>query len=216
MSKDLVKRMLHTKKPVLAELELTLFENCHLNCSFCGHDKKSTVGLSREEIMSKLGVMEKFIKTVDKNVKQVQMQLVGGELLQDRLINIGYLDHYYDLIVEFKRICEENNKTMAVMLVTSAIFHEREKVKAFIEKSKKLCSFNLILSYDLEGRPMGKLWKENLSYFQEYISSINTVATKQAMRKLIDDGDPYFDYLYNNFEIFLDNFKCLSRYPVKL
>jgi len=93
-----------------------------------------------------------------------------------------------------------------VMLVTSAIFGEREKVKAYLDKSRKLCPFQLILSYDLEGRPIGKLWKDNLSYFQEYVSTINTVATKQAIRKLIDVGDPYFDYLYNNFEIFVDNF----------
>lgn len=204
--KDLVKKMLHVKKPVLAEVELTLFEFCHLDCDFCGHAKKSTVGLSKDEIMSKLGVIREFLPKVDKDVTTVQLQLVGGELLQDKLIQNGYLEYYYDLVKEIKDLCIQNGKTLQVMLVTANVFKERERVKEFLDKAKKLVPFQLILSYDLAGRPMGKIWKDNLTYFQDYVSTINTVATKPAIRKLIDEGDEYFDYLYNNFEIFVDNF----------
>ena len=38
------KWILEDKRPKIGEIELTLFENCHLNCFFCHHDKKSTVG----------------------------------------------------------------------------------------------------------------------------------------------------------------------------
>lgn len=54
MGFETTKLLLEAKRPDIAEIEMTLFENCHLNCSFCHHDKKSTVGLSREEIFSKL------------------------------------------------------------------------------------------------------------------------------------------------------------------
>ena len=202
----MVKKMLKNKKPVLAEIELTLFENCHLNCDFCGHAKKSTVGLSREEIMSKIGLIDEFLQKMDKDIKLVQLQLVGGELLQDYLIKDGFLEYYLELVQEVKNMCDEDGLHLQVMLVTANVFKERDKVKDFLDRASKIAPFQLILSYDLEGRPMGKIWKDNLSYFQEYVSTINTVATKQAIRKLIDDGDPYFDWLYNNFEIFVDNF----------
>lgn len=204
--KDLIKKMLHKKKPVLAEIELTLFENCHLNCDFCGHAKKSTVGLSREEIMSKIDLIDGFLQKVDKDVKMVQLQLVGGELLQDYLIKDGFLEYYLELVKEVKGMCDEDGKHLQVMLVTANVFREREKVKDFLDRAKEIVPFQLILSYDLEGRPMGKIWRDNLTYFQEYVSSINTVATKPAIRKLIDEGDEYFQYLYENFEVFVDNF----------
>lgn len=206
MSRELVKKLLHKKKPFLAEIELTLFENCHLNCMFCGHAKKSTVGLSQEEIMSKVTMVEEFVKKIEKDIEIVQLQFVGGELLQDYLINDGYLEYYLDFMTEFKRICEENGKHAQSMLVTANLFKEREKLKDFILRAKEILPFNLILSYDIVGRPIGDLWRENLSYFQEYVSTINTVATKQAIRKLIDKGDPYFHYLYQNFDVFVDNF----------
>lgn len=207
MKRELVKKLLDTKKPDIAEIEVTLFENCHLDCDFCGHAKKSTVGVSKEEIMSKVPLMTNFLKTISPDVDTVLLQLVGGELLQDYLIDDGFLDHYHELISLVDIAAQYENKKLKVKIVTANLTSRKEEVKAFLDNVKANgMDIEMIVSYDLVGRPMGERWRQNLTYFQEYIYSINTVVTKQAIRKLIDEGDPYFHYLYNNFEIFMDNF----------
>ena len=82
---DFTKQLLEDKRPDIAEIELTLFENCHLNCSFCHHDKKSTVGLSREEIFSKLDLVEQHVIKMKGRVDVIQINMVGGELFVPKI-----------------------------------------------------------------------------------------------------------------------------------
>ena len=99
---DITRLILEPKRPDIAEIELTLFENCHLNCSFCHHDKKSTVGLSREEIFSKLSIVEDHLIKMKDRVDICQINMVGGELFQDRISEWAY-PVYYDFLIEIKK-----------------------------------------------------------------------------------------------------------------
>ena len=81
---SVTKSILESKKPNIAEIELTLFENCNISCDFCLHDKKLTTGLTGEEMFSKIPLFVDILKRQQGRVDLVQINLVDGELLQDR------------------------------------------------------------------------------------------------------------------------------------
>lgn len=119
--------LLENKRPIIGEIELTLFENCHLNCSFCHHDKKSEVGLSPEEILSKVALVEDHLKKLVGRVQLVQINMVGGELFQDRISHL--YDTYFELLMRIKTLYDKYGHTMKVVWVTSFQFSKREQVK---------------------------------------------------------------------------------------
>jgi len=77
----MIEILLENKRPVIGEIELTLFENCHLNCSFCHHDKKSEVGITPKEILSKIALVEDHLRKLEGkvNIVQINMVVVEGE-----------------------------------------------------------------------------------------------------------------------------------------
>ena len=205
MDKEIVKQLIGNKKPTVAEIELTLFENCDVNCAFCGHDKKSVVGMSIDEMLQKMDSVAAFLDQIDDDIEDVHLHLVGGELLQDRLVDSGYLDHYETLIKKYDALCKSRSIETKVIFVSNMLTRRQEAVLQFFDKINESVSMKFIASYDLAGRPINDQYKANLNFFKNYIANINVVVTKQAIRKLIS-GDKYFEHLYQNFEIFMDDF----------
>ncbi len=203
----LVKELIGPKKPKVAEIELTLFENCDVNCSFCGHEKKATVGMTEEEMLSKIPLISDFLDTIDDDISLVNLHLVGGELLQDRLITEkqNVLTSYRKLIEAYKVLCQEKGIIPRVLLVSNMLTTKTEIIKEWLEEMNQLVFLKLIASYDLYGRPITKKYLENIEYLKNYISNINVVVTKEAINKL-KVGDPVFDSLYQRFPIFMDDF----------
>ncbi len=200
------KRILKEKKPVLAEIELTLFENCNQNCAFCDHDKKSTVGLTQEEIYSKKQIVFDFIDGIDDDVRTVQVQLVGGELLQDRLIEEGHLRHYAHILNEIKKYVRKTGRFLQVMVVSNMLFQDTKKIWNWLNWLNRSFDTQLIASYDITGREINSQWRFNLEALKKYIGSVNMVATAPTIKKLLSGNCNYFDYLYGEFEIFIDTF----------
>jgi hypothetical protein len=201
---ETTRMLLETKRPTIGEIELTLFENCHLNCSFCHHDKKSTVGLAREEILSKVALVEDHLIKLNGSVDTVQINMVGGELLQDR--HSSLYDVYEELLDNIHALYKQYNYTIKVVWVTSFQFSKRELVKNMIDNmvAKGIPSY-LIASYDFDGRPLKGPYAKNIDYFADYIISINMVATTESINKfmamsLVEDN--YFNYLYDKFDNF--------------
>lgn len=198
--------MLASKKPKVAEIEITLFEYCPYSCSFCEHDKNSKVGMSLIEMASKALIVEDFIKNkMDKDITNINIQLVGGELLTDDLIDQHYLAFYLDLIKKIDRICKRNKKAPQINLVSSLNFTRMTEVYNFIARANELCPMNLIASYDLHGRYMSDQWKKNIEFFKDRIS-VSVVMTKPMIESFIKKKDPYFDSLYERFDIYFDTF----------
>ncbi len=196
--------LLESKRPIIGEIELTLFENCHLDCSFCHHDKKSTVGLSEEEILSKVALVEDHLIKLQGKVKMVQINMVGGELFQDRLSHLYPI--YFKLLMAIKPLYEKYGHTLRVVWVTSFQFKKRVEVKNLLDSlnENEVPSY-LIASYDFEGRPVKGQYARNVDFFSNDIISINMVATKDSIIKFLhlkDKEDPYFTYLYNKFDHF--------------
>ena len=200
----MIEILLENKRPIIGEIELTLFENCHLNCSFCHHDKKSEVGITPKEILSKITLVEDHLKKLEGKVNIVQINMVGGELFQDRMSHL--YEVYHHLMMRIKPLFKGYGHEMRVVWVTSLQFSQREKVKSLIDRLNKdgVPSY-IIASYDFEGRPVKGPYTKNIDYFADDIISINMVATTEAIHKFMAiplNGDDYFEYLYNKFDDF--------------
>ena len=200
----MIEILLENKRPVIGEIELTLFENCHLNCSFCHHDKKSEVGITPKEILSKIALVEDHLRKLEGKVNIVQINMVGGELFQDRMSHL--YDVYLHLMARLKISFDKYGHKMRVVWVTSLQFSKREKVKSLIDRLNFMgIPSYIIASYDFEGRPVKGPYTKNIDYFADDIISINMVATKEAIHKFMAiplNGDDYFEYLYDKFDEF--------------
>jgi hypothetical protein len=199
---EVTKIILEDKRPDIGEIELTLFENCHLNCFFCHHDKQSTVGLSREEIFSKLSLVEDHLIKMKGRAEVVQINMVGGELFQDRISEWAY-PVYYDFLIAIKELYDKYEHNIKVVWVTSFQFIKREAVQKLIDdlNAADIPSY-IICSYDFDGRPVKGPYGKNIEYFADYITSINMVATVPSIEKFMEDKDEYFHYLYEKFDNF--------------
>lgn len=203
---DVTRAILETKRPVIGEIELTLFENCNIDCDFCFHDKKSTVGLTYSEMQSKLPLVEEHLKKLSGRVQLVQVNMVGGELFQDHWME-EKCDQYFDLMVEIHAMATKYHLPIQSVWVSNFLWKKKEVVATLIDR---LCAADipssLIASYDLSGRPMSNRYYTNLGAMRDHISTVNLVATKQAIQSLIAGADPFFDTLYAQYELFFDDF----------
>lgn len=207
LSGEVTRAILESKRPNIAEVELTLFENCNIVCDFCFHDKKSPVGLTREEMFSKLPLIQTFLAKMENRVDLAQINLVGGELLQDRWME-RLCDDYVDLLLAAKEMFVKFRLPMKVVIVSNFLFKKREVVRSMIDRLRAAgVDTHLIASYDFEGRVISDVYRENIQYFgPEYICSVNLVGTRGSIQTFMRDDDPYFKYLYKTFNLYFDDF----------
>lgn len=208
VSKDITKAMLAEKRPSIAEIELTLFENCNIECDFCFHDKKSEVGLSREDMFSKLELIETFMKEREGTVTMLQVNVVGGELFQDRWME-RLCDDYHDLAVEMSKLAAKYNyNQFRIVWVSNFLFKKSDVVVDLMDRLRAQdIDSHMIVSYDFDGRPMSKRYKKNIELLgPEYIISVNLVGTVESINVFMDDKDEYFKWLYDTFNVYFDDF----------
>lgn len=207
VSYSTTKQILENKRPTIGEIELTLFENCNINCNFCFHDKKSTIGLSTTEINSKLPLIQQFMHKRQNTVELMQINVVGGELFQDRYMERLCCD-YINLAKQIKRLANQYNHKLRIVWVSNFLFKKSFKVRQMIDTLRtNNIDTHLIVSYDFDGRPISNQYKNNISYFgPEYIISVNLVGTTQSIHKFMLDDDDYFKQLYKTYNIYFDDF----------
>ncbi|MBX3040726.1 MAG: hypothetical protein KF789_08490 [Bdellovibrionaceae bacterium] len=163
--------------------------------------------MSEDELAAKAPLVRAFVQTLDpKEIESVHLHLVGGELLQDRLLADGwYLEQYRKIVLAFDQICQEFGFAARTFLVTNLLFKKNILVNDWLGEMNRVSQINLIVSYDSSGRPITKQYFENLTMVKTFVSNLNVVATNRTLRKLLD-GDPRFEELYENFDIFIDDF----------
>lgn len=203
---SVTRTILESKRPSIGEIELTLFENCNIECDFCFHDKKSQVGLSYEEMLSKLPLVDGHLQKLAGRVDFVQVNMVGGELFQDQWME-EKCDQFFNLMLEIKQLADRYSLKLQSVWVSNFLWKKFEVIQRLLDRLVAAdIPSTLIASYDLSGRPMSNRYYKNLDRMQDYISTVNLVATKQAIKALLDGGDPFFDTLYANYTLFFDDF----------
>lgn len=204
---DLTKKILEQKRPNIAEIELTLFENCNIECDFCFHDKKSTIGLTLTEMESKLSTIDNFIKSKVDTVELVQLNIVGGELFQDRWME-RLCNDYFNLSLQIKDIATKYGVNLRIVWVSNFLFVKKDTVRELIDKLRDhSIDTHLIVSYDFDGRPMSNNYKKNIEWFgPKYIISVNLVGTTESIKLFMLNTDDYFKWLYNTFNIYFDDY----------
>lgn len=195
--------MLADKVQDSTEIEHHLFEFCNLNCSFCGQDHKSEVGMET--------ILEKAHKTVDfimkSEKKKHTINVMGGEIFNDKIDTKTFMDYYqfYEII---RKACQDLQVEFQINWVTNLVFSEnREMVDWLLSKTKEHCKIST--SYDFAGRGLNinrsLMFKANLARYKEYIGVVGFVLTSPAIRKLIANKDKFFkEVLYQDYPLYFD------------
>jgi len=186
--------LIRSKIPQYAEVVVNFFDHCNMSCVFCPQDHNDKVGVSREEILSKVEPIAKFINL---NPSQVfHLHLMGGELFQDEFIEQGFLDHYTEFMFMLNEYCN-SSKQLEFNYITNLVFDNIDKVVDFCKQH----NLTIAVSYDPIGRfnkDQFNIFKQNIEIIAPYIRVISLTMTKQSIDKIIE-GDEYFDYLYSRF-----------------
>lgn len=188
-------KLIDSKVIDYAEIIVCLFDHCNMTCVFCPQEHDSKLGASRDEIMSKV---PGIVKWINENTRSdyFKLHIMGGELFQDEWVNAGFLSYYQEFIDEIRKAVPAN-KHLVPNFVTNLVFDCTDEVKDFLDKNKLKVSS----SYDPKGRFTGSqftVFKRNVEIFKPYVEMFSLVLTRQNMRAVIN-GDEYFNYLYQNF-----------------
>lgn len=208
---EITKALLEEKRPKdVAEVELSLFENCNIKCDFCFLDTKSKENMSVDAMMSKLGIVDEFLKSKTGAAHMLQVNFLGGELFQDSLIKEGYLTHYAVMAHSISEMAKKYGfKECRIIWVTNLLFANKEAVKNHVDMLRDLGIDNhLIISYDFDGRPMSNRYRSNLEWFgPEYIISLSLVGTIPSIIEFMKDRDEYFkNELYGKYNAYFDSY----------
>ena len=182
------------------EVVVCLFEHCNLNCVFCPQDHSSILGASRDEILAKVEPIAEWINNNPRK-QDYKLHIMGGELFQDRWIDQGFLDIYEEFITTLN---VRTNRYIHFNFITNLVFTRKTEVMKFLTRNQLKVS----ISYDPSGRFSPKdreLFWDNIRMFQDHISMVSLVATKQNIQK-ITLGDEEFDSLYHNYTCDFDHF----------
>ena len=193
-----------SKRTETGEIIVTLFELCDLNCLFCNQDHNSRLGV--DTVTSKFKQIKEAINELQttKGKRSFSINIMGGEIFSDQLENSVFED-YKTLVALIKYYASEQNIDIDIRFVTNFVWSKKERVKALLDATN--CSIGT--SYDPAGRfnkETFDLFQTNVIEFTEHINSINVIMTKQNIYKFVKNQIPFFDYLYNHFDIYFDHY----------
>lgn len=195
-------QLLRDKLPESAEIEIHYSEFCNLNCSFCGQDHDSKVGLDTSSMLSKIEIIKDFMDKTDKD--SFIVNIMGGEIFNDEIPDSVFVDYKTlgDSVIAYG---EEIGASVRINWVTNLIFSKWERVEALI---RSVPYSHISTSYDFSGRGLNIIrteqWKRNLEIFSDHLTVIGFVLTKPAIRKLLRDADNEFKELYAKYPLYFD------------
>lgn len=194
---EFVSRIIRNKIPKDAEIELSLFQACNLRCSFCWQDHDDKEGLNA--IGEKAVPIKEFLQTNPS--KRTTICMMGGELFQDGQ-DPTLCDNYYDLCVDVTNFAKGIGKEVRFTLVTNMIWQDRDSVEKLL---KRLVAAGVTVGFstslDFHGRPVKHdpqtQWYSNVTYFRDYIDTINMVLTRPAIKRFLAGDNTFFKKLYD-------------------
>lgn len=186
------------KRTETGEIIVTLFEFCDLNCLFCNQDHTSVVGMNT--VIDKINPIKSAISSLkQKGKKRFSINIMGGEVFSDNVAD-NIFEDYSMLIKNIKSLPEE----IELSFVTNFVFNKTNRVQDFLNENKDIM---LMSSYDPSGRfntDTLNLFQKNVKIFKDKIVSFNVIMTKKNIEKFMKNDVPFFDYIYNNFDVYFD------------
>ena len=190
------------KRSILGEIIVTLFEQCNMSCKFCNQDHNSKVGM--DTIRDKLVTVQNAIKHLQANGRtEFSVHFMGGEVFSD-LVPDSCFDDYKYLADELDAWSKEHKYTVEICFTTNFVYERTDRLQKLLDECPQI---KLLTSYDPSGRfGTGQLEKfqENVTLFKNYIKSANVIMTKPNIEKFLKRATPFFDYLYDNYDIYFD------------
>ena len=198
---DILSHILKSKLPENGEIAIIFFESCNLQCPMCPQDHSSLIGLSKEEILSKVEIIKNFFSNSHRS--SFTLNIMGGELFQDSLLE-EYLPVYSLFIEQVSFLAQQMNKSVDFNFLSNLVFTKTHLVKEWL----LMHNLKLSVSYDRYGR-FNKtnllIFKSNIEKLKDVIRNISMVVTHDAIKTLMTIGDPYFNYLYKTFNCYWDH-----------
>lgn len=189
------------KRSILGEIIVTLFEQCNMSCKFCNQDHNSKVGM--DTIKDKLPVVKRAIENMSKTREMFSVHFMGGEVFSD-LVPDSCFDDYKYLADELEAWSKENNYDVEICFTTNFVYEQTHRLQKLLDQCPQV---KLLTSYDPSGRfGLGQLnvFKKNVIAFEKYIKSANVIMTKPNIDKFLKGNTPFFDYLYDRYDIYFD------------
>jgi radical SAM protein with 4Fe4S-binding SPASM domain len=192
----------NNKRTDAGEIIVTLFELCNLSCLFCNQDHTSMLGI--DIVIDKIEQIKQAIAELqkNKNKKSFSVNIMGGEIFDDRLDDSVFND--YRLLVKLiKEYAISQSIDIEVRFVTNFIWKKHNRVRELVNDTN--CWIGT--SYDPAGRfnkETFEIFQNNVTEFTDRINSINVIMTKQNIDRFIKNQIPFFDYIYNHFDIYFD------------
>ena len=191
------------KSNLHGELILILFEYCNLSCQMCYQDHSAKVGM--DKIAEKFDLAASSMLALKKSGKtSTTVNFMGGELLADELPD-SIFGEYELLINKVREYGKSIDLPTEMHISTNLVWKKTERVNAFLDR----VGIQIAVSYDPAGRfntENFEIFKQNLVKFKPYIKFVGTVMTKPSIDRFMSDNVPFFDYIYNNFDITFDHY----------
>jgi MoaA/NifB/PqqE/SkfB family radical SAM enzyme len=192
-----------SKENQTGELIVILFEFCNLSCQMCSQNHNDKTGI--DSVVDKFDSVKRSLDALKlKGKTSSNINLMGGELLADDHPDYLFND-YAQLINKIQTYADSIYFPIRIQIASNFVWTKTERIKRFLD----LSAIKLTASYDPAGRfnnTTFEIFKNNIIEFKDYIVQIGTVMTAPTIKRFIDNSIPFFDYLYNNFDIVFDHF----------
>lgn len=198
--------LLANKRSSNGEIIVTLFEDCNLTCKFCNQDHNSLIGLDtiRDKVQDVIRNFEILIKM---RKTSFTVNIMGGEIFQDKFDDSVFSDMEY-LAVSINNWCAERDIPLEIGFVSNLVHMNTIRVKRFIDDLRlQGLNVSICTSYDPHSRFNSttiEIFRKNAEIYKDYLTTVNVVLTAPNIEKFLKGNTKYFDYLYENFEIFFD------------
>lgn len=186
------------KRGKTGEIIVTLFEYCNLSCKFCNQDHNDLFGV--DKILEKIDVVKEVISKTPK--EQYSVHFMGGEVFADQLPQRVYED-YKRICYELRAWGLEQDIDIEVCFTSNMVFNNTFGLDSLLNDA----SPTLITSFDPAGRfnkETFEIFKANVKKYKDHIKSVNIIMTKPTIIRFLNSDIEFFDYLYDNFDIYFD------------
>tara|TARA_R110000796_G_scaffold66932_1_gene153779 strand:+ start:2188 stop:3180 length:993 start_codon:yes stop_codon:yes gene_type:complete len=196
MSLDMITKL--DKRGQTGEIIVTLFEFCNLSCLFCNQDHDSLEGV--KTIAEKIDVVKQVILKTPK--KEYSIHFMGGEVFADQLPDHVYTD-YQHVCHELNTWADKEDIKLEICFTSNMVFDKTDELDEFL----KISNPYLLTSFDPAGRfnkNTFETFKHNVKKYKQHIKSVNIIMTKPTINRFMNGDVEFFDYLYENFDVYFD------------